>query len=147
MMLPEYRASLQGELEKSLREKSQVDFEFTLRPEFNPEFHRYKLVASHDFKDDGTIYTYGTIIDITTQRRNEMALQEKSQEMIALINCIDDIVCVMDREGHYIEVFARDESKFMYPKDQLIGRKLDELMPKNIVEGYYTAVRELDECE
>ena len=146
MMLPEYRASLQEVLEKSLREKSQVDFEFTLRPEFNPEFHRYKLVASHDFKDDGTIYTYGTIIDITTQRRNEMALQEKSQEMIALINCIDDIVCVMDREGHYIEVFARDESKFMYPKDQLIGRKLDELMPKNIVEGYYTAVRELDEA-
>ncbi|MFN8152708.1 MAG: PAS domain S-box protein [Bacteroidia bacterium] len=141
----EFHEPLRETLEKSLKDKSIVEFEFTLRPDINPDFHRYKLVASHDFKEDGTVYTYGTIYDITTQKISELQLLEKQEEMGAIFRGLDDLIFVIDEECRFKDAFSNDEKKFLVPKNIMIGRKMDEFLPDHVIIAYRNACEELNQ--
>ena len=141
----EFHESLYATLESSLKNKSIVEFEFSLRPDINPEYHCYKLVASHVFMSDGTVYTYGTIYDITSQRESEDHLLKKKNSMEAIIRCLDDLVFVIDENRVYLEAFSGDDSKFLVAKSEIIGRKMDDILPQPVVDAYIQAVNELDQ--
>ncbi len=64
-------------------------------------------------------------------------ISEKSIRQIALLDddfltavmsSLDDLIFVFNDEGEYLHIFCRDESKLFFPKVDLIGRKLSQVM-------------------
>ncbi len=143
LMNEEYHQPLQITLETSLKNKEDVEFEFSLRPDINPEFHRYKLVASHNFLEDGTVYTYGTIYDVTNQKIIEENLLKKRQSMEAVIRCLDDLIFVIDDDHCFTDAFANDESKFLIPRNEMIGQRVEDILPEEVANAFAKATEEL----
>ena len=141
----DFHAPLKAAVEKSLSERSAVDFEFSLREDLNPDFHVYQVQATHDFKEDGTVFTYGTIFDVTKQKLAERNLLKKKQSMEAIIRCLDDLIFVIDDQRVYLDAFSGEDTRFLIPKNELLGRKMDEILPANVTEAYIQAVSELEQ--
>jgi len=143
LMKAEYLPDLQKELERSLRDKNDAEFEFSLREDINPEQHTYKLLSSHVFKKDGSVHTYGTIFDITGQKNTESLLKTSKEELEIILKCLNDLVFVVDADHRFVDAFANDESRFMVGKDSFIGRSLVDMFPPKITSQYMHAIETL----
>jgi hypothetical protein len=60
----------------------------------------------HRFNDDGSVVTYGSIYDITSQKKVELELKKQREEMKSLIKCLDEVVYVLDENDVFLDVFA-----------------------------------------
>lgn len=136
-----------SELKFSLENKQPLNLEFSLKPELNPEYHCFFMQSVHKFNEDGSVITYGSIYDITNQKKSELALKKKQDEMKSLIKCLDDVVYVLDENDKFIDVFADDELLVIQKKEKLIGKKFVDFFNADVCEMYLNAKIELLEKE
>ncbi|MBK7964028.1 MAG: PAS domain S-box protein [Bacteroidetes bacterium] len=130
-------------LKYSLENRLPLNTEFRLRPEVNPEFHCFMLQSVHHFNKDGTVVTYGSIYDISPQKKVELELKKKQEEMLSLIKCLDDVVYVLNEDDVFIDVFAKDESLFFMDKSKIVGKKFTEIFENKVCDLYLNAKIEL----
>ena len=83
--------------------------------------------------------TYGSINDITNQKKFQLGLMKKQEEMKALIGCIDDIVFVVDANDVFEEVYIKDDNLLFAKREDFIGKNISEILPENIQEKYFQA--------
>lgn len=136
----EYQTELKKEVSRSIREKTDVSFEFKLRTDVYPKDHTFQLLSSHVYNNDGTISTYGTIFDITRQKKTEERLRVKNEEMELLLRSMDDLVFVLDSEHRFSDLFTNDEARAAYPRTQFIGESVFDCLPASITDGYRKAL-------
>lgn len=130
-------------LKVSLETRQPLNTEFRLRPEVNPEFHCFNLQCVHRFNDDGTVVTYGSIYDITSQKRVELELKKQREEMKSLIKCLDEVVYVLDENDVFLDVFAEDETLLFKDRKNIVGRKINDILDSTICDLYLNAKIEL----
>jgi PAS domain S-box-containing protein len=85
------------------------------------------------FKDDKLQFLKGVNIDITERKLMEEALIESQANLNALFNATDDLILLVSADGILLELNDRDVDQFGKPREQLIGQKLFELLPQEIV--------------
>ncbi|PXW95004.1 PAS domain S-box-containing protein/diguanylate cyclase (GGDEF)-like protein [Sphaerotilus hippei] len=68
-------------------------------------------------------------------------LIESEARLRAFAASIPDLSFVLDRQGTYLDVFG-DESKLAQPREQLIGRRLDEVFPPDLAHQFLAAIRQ-----
>lgn len=130
-------------LKVSLETKQPLNTEFRLRPEVNPEFHCFNLQSVHRFNEDGTVITYGSIYDITIQKKVELELKKQQEEMKSLIKCLDEVVYVLDENDVFIDVFVDDESLLFMDRDRIVGKKFADILDSSVCDLYLNAKVEL----
>ncbi|MCE5219129.1 PAS domain S-box protein, partial [bacterium] len=99
--------------------------------------------------DDGTLHCFdlrissvtapgracaGTVLllcDITAQRRAEDALEEQLISYEDLVDSVREAVLVQDADGILISASRGVEEVFGFPRDELLGRSLSDLIPQN----------------
>lgn len=141
---PEDKEKFIQSLESSIKHKSVMEIEFRLSPEVRPEFHCYFLKAVHSFKTDGTIMTYGSVIDISERKKAETIILQKQMEMEALINCIDDFVFVVDKADLFIDAYCKDESTLLADRNNFIGKGVGDVLPEDVFSSYNRAKGQLE---
>jgi len=70
----------------------------------------------------------GSFQDISDRVQAEEAIRENARQMQALVTSLDDIVFESDEHGTYLNVWTADESLLVRPKDELIGKRIREVM-------------------
>ena len=90
---------------------------------------RYLLSSGRLIYDkEGEITTIiGTVQDMTEQKKVEHMLEQKAQ----IIEQIHDSVIVMDLKGHIVEWNNTSTFNLGYREDEVIGKRIDILFPKN----------------
>jgi PAS domain S-box-containing protein len=66
--------------------------------------------------------------DRLERQRAEQAVHESERQMRALVTSLDDIVFEFDEEGTYLNVWTADESLLAQPKDQMLGRRIVQVL-------------------
>jgi PAS domain S-box-containing protein len=70
---------------KSIQEQSILDLDFSIRKEWLPRFNRFHIQAYHDIREDGTVFTYGYITDVTSRAKSKEEEMQKSR-LLEMIN-------------------------------------------------------------
>ena len=82
------------------------------------------------FEDTGHIKGYAkTTKDITAFRKAQEALEAKEEELRIVVESAPDAVLMTDEMGTIIFVNGRAESMFGYSRAELLGRKVEVLVP------------------
>lgn len=80
--------------------------------------------------DKGEIdYVSGVFFDITKRKQADNVLKESEQRFRAVLEAVPDLMLVLDAEGHYREVFTADSDLLYAPAEQLLDRKIHEVLP------------------
>ncbi len=139
----ESKEMFQQKLKISLETRQPLNTEFRLRPDVNPDFHCFNLQSVHRFNDDGTVVTYGSIYDITSQKKVELELKMQQEEMKSLIKCLDEVVYVLDENDIFLDVFVEDETLLFKERKNIIGKKFADILGSTICDLYLNAKIEL----
>jgi PAS domain S-box-containing protein len=79
---------------------------------------------------DGSLIGYrGLDHDISERKATEIALQRLAADMSATLQAIPDLMFELDAEGRYLKVKATHEALLAAPIDQVLGRKVTEVLP------------------
>ncbi len=69
-------------------------------------------------------------------------LEHPFSDLRALISAIPDLVLVLDRNGRYLEVLTNDNRILIRPAEELLGKTIYEVFPKELAEQYHAGILE-----
>jgi PAS domain S-box-containing protein len=120
---PDDRDDVDRALNRTLEERAPFAFEHRIvRPDGGIRIlHSSGQVAT----DDGgrPLRVFGTVQDVTEQRRTQEQFRE-------LIESAPDGMVITDKEGSIVLVNAQTERLFGHPRDEIVGRSVDMLVPE-----------------
>jgi PAS domain S-box-containing protein len=103
-------------------------------------------VYSTPIKVNGKEIMYSIIHDITESKQAKQALQESEHKLRTLFNAMKDIVFEMDYDGRYIFIAPTSDDLMIKPPEEVVGKTLHEVFPKQEADIYLEFVRKcLDE--
>jgi len=139
----ENKKKLEVVVNESLIHLTPFECEFSILKEIKPEFHCYVLKAVHKKAEDGTIYTYGSVYDITMQKKAELELKIQKDEMKELIHCLDDVVYLIDENDSFLEAYSKNENLLFLQQQEIVGMHILDVLSEDVVEMYIQAKEEL----
>jgi PAS domain S-box-containing protein/putative nucleotidyltransferase with HDIG domain len=95
----------------------------------------------------GEKYFIGTTLDITDRKRAEEALAASETELRALFASMKDVVLVIDRDGIYRQIAPTNPNLLYKPSEELLGRTLQEVFPKEQAESFIGTIRQVVETQ
>lgn len=71
-------------------------------------------------------------IDITDRKQAQEALERSEARNQAFLNAIPDLMLRIRRDGTYLDCKADQESDFVVPPSEMLGRKVHEVLPPDV---------------
>ncbi|WP_159877266.1 MULTISPECIES: PAS domain S-box protein [Aquitalea] len=99
-----------------MKNDSRMTIDFMLRPLWDGDGHISNLIASG--------------IDITARKQNELALQISETYFREVVESTPDGLMMVDQHGVIRLINTRMEQLFGYSRRELVGEKLDHLLPE-----------------
>ncbi len=87
------------------------------------------------------LYWLGVQTDITERKEAEERLQASEAELRALFAAMDDVVFEIDAQGRYLKVAPTNPSLLYRPREELIGKTLDDVLPAKTAEELLGHIR------
>lgn len=72
------------------------------------------------------------------QAREELAKSEA--DLRALFAAMEDVILVYDREGRYVRVAPTNPSRLFLPPEDMIGKKITDVLPQNLHKPFMDAI-------
>ncbi|MGD9172205.1 MAG: PAS domain-containing protein, partial [Candidatus Thiodiazotropha sp.] len=86
-----------------------------------------------------------SLIDITRRKEAELQLKQALEFTEGVINAIPDILIEVNREGRYLNIWTRRPETLAAPKEELLGRTVNEVLPPDAAAVAMAAIHEADE--
>ena len=80
--------------------------------------------------------------DRAARRAAEQALAESKARLEAILHSIPDVIFILDEEGCYLDVLTSESTLLRTAADQLLGRRVHDVMPQPVADAILGAVRE-----
>jgi PAS domain S-box-containing protein len=94
----------------------------------------WEVTVSPMFDEDGTVYSVVEITrDISNRKKTEEALSQSEQHLQAILQAMQDLIFVVDREEKCLSFFWGKE-KYDKNPPALVGKRIDELLPTDVVD-------------
>lgn len=123
---------------KSIVEKTPLMVEMRVfNRDLNTEFW-LKVSAIHKFEEDGSVVTFGNLVDITKLKEDEV-------ELMAIVASMDDVVFLMDDEGNYLNVWSNSFDLLLMPSKEFVGKNIVDTMPAHVSDCFFNAVTSVRE--
>ena len=102
------------------------------------------------FQIAGKPVIQGIVRDVSERRQSELALRDSEERYRTIISSMSDIVFVYDKENRYVQIYASDESLLYAKPENVLGRRVDEVLPQeatSILSSGLKRVRETGDSE
>jgi PAS domain S-box-containing protein len=127
---PEHRELTQARLTQLWTGAHAVEFQVRMLRADGAQ--RWVGLLARMLPDEAAIYIVGR--DVTERHQSE-------QQFIGLLESAPDATCVIDETGTLVLVNKQLEHMFGYPREQLIGRPIEMLVPETLRGGHREHVR------
>jgi PAS domain S-box-containing protein len=101
--------------------------------------------ATPIFEDDRYQGVFSMVTDITERKQAELKLQQALEFTEGIINAIPDILIEVDAAGRYLNIWTRSPELLMAPKEALLGKTVDEVLPTGAAAVAMAAIHEANE--
>jgi PAS domain S-box-containing protein len=91
--------------------------------------------------DRGARRAVGFVLDLTKRRAAEDAARASERRLQAIVDSLDDLVLELDSQGTYVNIWTRNESALIRPKDELIGRTCQEFLDHDLMTSVLEGIR------
>jgi len=91
--------------------------------------------------DDGVERLEGFIADISDQRAAEEDLRASRAWLQHVVETVDDLLVVYDREGRYVDIITRQASLLLRPATEMLGRTVLEILPQETARRFLAGIR------
>jgi PAS domain S-box-containing protein len=103
--------------------------------------HKWIQVTSYPSKKaSGDIFWESLVMDITTLKRAEENSHVTERRYKAILNAIPDLIFRINANGEYID-FKGEGADITIPREQIVGKKLWDLLPQDVANSSYAAIR------
>ena len=86
------------------------------------------------FDDHGAIKEYLSIgEDITESKQMLSMLQESEAVKSTIIEATPDLIILHDEQGHYLDILSGKDELLYRPRQEMIGKKMEDILPGKIV--------------
>lgn len=83
--------------------------------------------------EQGKLLGYAAIAtDISVQRRDERIIQDSEANLQALVTALDEAVFVIDADGVYLNVWARNSKNLPLPSSEMIGKSIASIFGEEV---------------
>ncbi|MEP2771010.1 MAG: PAS domain-containing protein [Fulvivirga sp.] len=86
----------------------------------------------------------GSMQDITDRKITEDQLQESRLRNQALVNALPDLLFITTTDGKFLDAQFSDPSQLILPKDDFIGKNINEIFDQEISESYVEKSRQAE---
>ena len=94
---------------------------------------------------NSVIGTWGIFRDLTEQKKSLQALRESEKYNRSILEVIPDIIIRADQKGRYLDIITSNEKKLIQPRENLLGRTAEDLLPADaseiIMEGISNSLK------
>jgi PAS domain S-box-containing protein len=84
----------------------------------------------------------GTVQDITERKKAQELIEKTNNQLQATLSAIPDLMFEVDIDGVYLDVYATNESLLYISKDDILGKKLTDLLPTDMAAICMKAIQE-----
>src|SRR6185295_18175859 len=84
------------------------------------------------------------IRDITDRKFAEQALLESNERNQAILRALPDLMFLQNKEGVYLDYYARDPQDLLVPPESFLGKNIREVMPGDLADRVMECVARLD---
>ncbi|MGE5375085.1 MAG: GAF domain-containing protein, partial [Bacteroidota bacterium] len=70
------------------------------------------------------------------------ALAKSEADLRALFSSMQDVVFVVDKDTRYVRIAPTNPSRLFRPADELLGQRMDELLPRETHESFHQAINQ-----
>ncbi|MDC1067790.1 PAS domain-containing protein [Candidatus Kapabacteria bacterium] len=127
---------LEINITKLENEGSQIQFiiieqDFTNEKVYQKELEgALERIEKNNYELQESLHSYeNALIEI---KRKDLDLTESEAQLKAVLNANPDLIFISDYDGVFIDVFTHNENQLMVPKDEIFGRTLEEILPKEV---------------
>lgn len=99
-------------------------------------------IHARTFRYGENLAVVSVVRDTTERVRSERELQQRSEMIRSLAHALPDIPFILDSEGIYRDVFTDREELLVLPKSELIGKRVDEVLPGDVAAMAMRAIRD-----
>ncbi len=92
-----------------------------------------ELVKNEDGKANKVI---GSMQDITARKLTEIQLHESRQRNQAMVNALPDLLFITTTDGKFLDAQFSDPSQLFLPKDEFIGKNIDDFFDEEVSKLY-----------
>ncbi len=87
----------------------------------------------------------GVLIALGWMRYQRMHAQLRASEAYSrsILNALPDLLFILDSEGIYHHVYANDGSELLVPPEQIIGKRLHDVLPPELADYALAGVRQV----
>ncbi|NJL90750.1 MAG: PAS domain-containing protein [Coleofasciculaceae cyanobacterium SM2_1_6] len=85
----------------------------------------------------------GFVQDISDRKATEAELRQKKLELEAVFMAMPDLWFSLDADGTYLQFYSAPEQELYRPVNQLIGKKVTEVLPDYLAKKLLEAVRQV----
>ena len=102
-----------------------------------------EVTTTYLFNEQGQVEIVGVSRDITDRKRAERALRESEERLRAFIDNAESLVWIKDLDGRFLVVNPYTEDVLGLPKEQIIGRTVHALFPKQYADIFASNDRQV----
>ncbi|MBJ6750556.1 response regulator [Geomonas anaerohicana] len=79
--------------------------------------------------------------EVVERRYAEEALQASEEKLRSIFASLTEVILVLDAEGRYLEIAPTSTKRLYLPPDELIGKKIPDLFPKELADFFVSTIR------
>jgi PAS domain S-box-containing protein len=84
-------------------------------------------------KGDKIIGVHGMLTDVTERKKAEEELKKSESKSRAILDAIPDLIFILNKNGVFLDYKAQREEDLYLPSDKFLGKKIDEVLPNDLV--------------
>ncbi|MBE0574260.1 MAG: PAS domain S-box protein [Desulfuromonadales bacterium] len=85
----------------------------------------------------------GLVMDFTDRKTVEGRLVNNEKRLQQFIGAMDEIVFEFDCEGRYLNVWSENEDLLKLPRQELLGRRVEEIVPQEMAERLFEVFKQV----